>query len=161
MRSHSSKGATQGAKRNAKSRSSRPEAAGPTQRQLRAGELVRHALAEIMREEPFHDPVLQATSVTVTEVRLSPDMRHATVFVEPLGGANVDEVIPALNRTSRYIRGVLGKSIEMKFTPDLRFVHDQSFDAAEAMNRLFDNPIVQADLQAEDDDDSDDDGAGA
>jgi ribosome-binding factor A len=137
----------------------RPEAAGPTQRQLKAGELVRHALAEILREEPLHDPALLNASITVTEVRVSPDMRHATVFVEPLGGRNAAEIVDGLNRVSKYIRGVLGRSIELKFTPDLRFVHDQSFDAALAMDRLFDNPVVQRDLAARDDDGADGDDA--
>ena len=97
------------------------------------------------------------TSVTVTEARVSPDLRHATVFVEPLGGRNAEDVVAALNRSSRYIRGVLGRSIEMRFTPDLRFVHDETFEASASMNRLFDNPIVQRDLQAPET--SDDDGA--
>jgi len=141
----------------AKARGGRPEAVGPTQRQLRAGELVRHALAEILREEPFHDPDLLNLSLTVTEVRVSPDMRHATVFVEPLGGLNAKEIVGALNRSSKYIRGVLGRSIELKFTPDLLFMHDQSFDAAQAMNRLFDNPVVQRDLSADAADEDGDD----
>ena len=127
-----------------------PEGAAPTQRQLKAGELVRHALAEILREEPLHDPVLLNASITVTEVRVSPDMRHATVFVEPLGGVNAAEIVEALNRVSKYVRGVLGRTIDLKFTPDLRFVHDQSFDAALAMNKLFDNPVVQKDLAEKD-----------
>jgi ribosome-binding factor A len=134
---------------------------GPTQRQLRAGELVRHALAEILREEPFHDPALQGCSITVTEAKVSPDLRHATVFVEPLGGENAAAVVAALNRSARYIRGVLGRSIDMKFTPDLHFVHDESFDAASAMNRLFDNPVVQRDLAHEDEDGDADEEGGA
>ena len=155
MPSHSHKG------RPGKGGRGRPEAAGPTQRQLKAGELVRHALAEILREEPLHDPALLNASITVTEARVSPDLRHATVFVEPLGGRNAEETVAALNRVSKYIRGVLGRSIDLKFTPDLRFVHDQSFDAALAMNKLFDNPIVQADLAASDADDEDDDAGAA
>ena len=149
MPSHSHKG------RPGKGGRGRPEAAGPTQRQLKAGELVRHALAEILREEPLHDPALLNASITVTEARVSPDLRHATVFVEPLGGRNASEIVEGLNRVSKYIRGVLGRTIELKFTPDLRFVHDQSFDAALAMNRLFDNPVVQRDLAAPDDDETD------
>ena len=149
MSSHSPKG------RPGKGGRGRPEAAGPTQRQLKAGELVRHALAEILREEPLHDPALLNASITVTEARVSPDLRHATVFVEPLGGRNASEIVEGLNRVSKYIRGVLGRTIELKFTPDLRFVHDQSFDAALAMNRLFDNPVVQRDLAAPDDDETD------
>ena len=84
---------------------------------------------------------------------MSPDFRHATVFVEPLGGENAAEVVAALNRVSKYLRGVLGRSVEMKFTPELRFIHDESFDAALSMNRLFDNPVVQRDLSAPSDDD--------
>ena len=154
MPSHSHRG---GRGRTDQDRSPKSDSLQRSQRQLRAGELVRHALAEILREEPFHDPVLVGTSVTVTEARVSPDLRHATVFVEPLGGRNADDVVAALNRSSRYIRGVLGRSIEMRFTPDLRFVHDETFEASASMNRLFDNPIVQRDLQAPET--SDDDGA--
>jgi len=126
----------------------RGEAPGRSQRQLKAGELVRHTLSQILREEPLRDPVLLNRSITVTEVRLSPDFRHATVFVEPLGGENASEVVAALNRVSKYLRGVLGRSVEMKFTPELRFFHDESFDAALSMNKLFANPVVQRDLSA-------------
>ena len=158
MRSHSPKGgrSSRGESRIGGRPTARSAPSGPSQRQLRAGELVRHALAEILREEPFHDPALANRSVTVTEVRLSPDMRHATVFVESLGGVAADEVVAALNRASKHVRGVLGRSIELKFTPDLRFVHDESFTAAEAMNRLFENPAVQQDLREDGDDDHED-----
>ena len=125
---------------------------GPSQRQLRAGELIRHALVEVLREEELH------VSVTVTEVRLSPDLKHATCFVEPLGAGvasaptagHVDEIVKALNAHAKFLRGVLGKHIDMKFTPDLRFRHDESFDAAGRMDRLFDDPRVRADLQRHD-----------
>lgn len=125
---------------------------GPSQRQLRAGELVRHALAEILREEDLADPALQGVSVTVTEARMSPDLRHATVFVEPLGGVHAEEVVAGLNRVARFLRGRLGHAIEMKFTPELRFLHDETFNAAAAMDRLFDDPRVKADIQHRDDD---------
>lgn len=134
----------------------RTDAPGRSQRQLKAGELVRHSLSQILREEPLRDPVLLNRSITVTEVRLSPDFRHATVFVEPLGGENAAEVVAALNRVSKYLRGVLGRSVEMKFTPELRFIHDESFDAALSMNRLFDNPVVQRDLSTPSDDEGED-----
>ena len=130
----------------------RPAAPGPSQRQLRAGERVRHALAELMREEEIADPALSGVSVTVTEARMSPDLRHAQVFVEPLGagvdGAKLDAtaVIDALNRASKFYRGRLGRAIELKFTPDLKFVHDASFDEASRINRLFDDPVVRRDL---------------
>lgn len=125
-------------------------AQGPTQRQLRAGELVRHAVADILGQGDLHDEALEGAVVTVTEVRMSPDLRHAVCFVEPLGGAHAGEVVEALNRHARYLRGRLGREIEMKFTPDLKFVHDQSFDEASRMDALFRRPEVQRDLQGED-----------
>jgi len=130
----------------------RKQAQGPSQRQLRAGELVRHALVEILREEELDDPSLHGVSVTVTEARMSPDLRHATVFVEPLGGGHAPEVVAGLNRVARFLRGRLGRAIDMKFTPELKFVHDETFDAAAAMDRLFDDPRVRADIRRRDDD---------
>jgi ribosome-binding factor A len=126
--------------------------AGPSQRQLRAGELVRHALVEILREEDIADPDLEGVSVTVSEVRMSPDLKHAICFVEPLGGEHAPEVIKALNRHSKFLRGRLGRQIEMKFTPALKFLHDESFDEATRMSRLFDDPRVRRDLEAPDED---------
>jgi ribosome-binding factor A len=125
----------------------RGQAQGPSQRQLRAGELVRHSLVEILREEDISDPALEGVSVTVTEVRMSPDLRHATVFVEPLGGTHAREVVDGLNRHAKFLRGRLGRQIDMKFTPDLKFLHDESFDEAARMNRLFDDPRVARDLK--------------
>lgn len=121
---------------------------GPSQRQLRAGELIRHALVEVLREAEIHDEAMQGVSVTVTEVRLSPDLRHATCFVEPLGGGQAAEVVKALNRHSKFLRGSLGRHIELKFTPDLRFIHDESFEEAARMERLFLDPKVQRDLHS-------------
>lgn len=136
---------------------------GPSQRQLRAGELIRHALVDVLREEEIHDPALAGVSVTVTEVRLSPDLKHATCFVEPLGAGvdaaptagHVDEIVKALNAHAKFLRGVLGRRIDMKFTPDLRFRHDESFDAAGYMDRLFSDPRVRADIERADDGDED------
>ena len=122
-------------------------AAGPSQRQLRAGELVRHALAEILREEEITDPAMEGVSVTVTEVRMSPDLRHATVFAEPLGGGAAGEVMKALNRHSKFLRGRLGHAIALKFTPDLKFLHDESFNSAAYMDRLFSDPKVAQDVR--------------
>jgi ribosome-binding factor A len=127
-------------------RSGRGQASGPTQRQLRAGELIRHALVEVLVEEEIADPALEGISVTVSEVRMSPDLRHATCFVVPLGGVHSPEVVDALNRHAKFLRGRLGRGIDMKFTPDLKFLHDESFDEAQRMNRLFDNPKVRQDL---------------
>ena len=122
---------------------------GPTQRQLRAGELVRHALVEILREEELADDDMRGVSVTVSEVRMSPDLRHAHCFVEPLGGVHADPVVKALNRHAKFLRGRLGRLIDMKFTPDLRFAHDESFAAAQHMDRLFNSEVVRRDLSAE------------
>lgn len=128
--------------------------AGPTQRQLRAGELIRHALVEVLREEEFQEPALQGVSVTVSEVRMSPDLKHAICFVEPLGagvtGQETAEIVKALNKVSKFLRGRLGRHIAMKFTPDLKFFHDDSFNNAARINSLFDNPRVQADLHPDD-----------
>mgnify|MGYP001809834986 CR=1 FL=1 len=134
---------------------------GPSQRQLRAGELIRHALVEVLREEEISDPAMAGVSVTVSEVRMSPDLKHALCFVEPLGagiegagvaGQGTDGVIAALNRASKFLRGRLGRHIDMKFTPDLKFIHDESFDSAAAMDRLFADPRVQADLHRDGED---------
>ena len=128
--------------------------AGPTQRQLRAGELIRHALVEVLREEESQEPALQGVSVTVSEVRMSPDLKHAICFVEPLGagvtGQETAEIVKALNKVSKFLRGRLGRHIAMKFTPDLKFFHDDSFNNAARINSLFDNPRVQADLHPDD-----------
>ena len=143
------------------SRKPNPKAGTVSQRQLRAGELIRHALVEVLREAEIHDPALKDVSVTVTEVRLSPDLKHATCFVEPLGAGvdsapvagHVDEIVKALNAHAKFLRGVLGRHIDMRFTPDLRFRHDESFAAAERLNRLLDDPRVQADVARPDADD--------
>jgi len=128
---------------------------GPSQRQLRAGELVRHALVEILREADFQDPALVGVSVTVTEVRMSPDLRHALCFIEPLGGEKSADVVAGLNRGAKFLRGRLGPAVTLKFTPDLKFVHDESFDEAARMSRLFDDPKVRQDLERHDDEDAD------
>ncbi|MCA6224542.1 MAG: 30S ribosome-binding factor RbfA [Phenylobacterium sp.] len=120
--------------------------AGPSQRQLRAGELIRHALVEILREEEIPDPDLTGVSITLTEVRMSPDLRHAHGFVEPLGGQEAGRVVTALNRHAKFLRGRLGRRIDMKFTPDLKFAHDESFTEAARMEALFRDPRVARDL---------------
>jgi len=121
---------------------------GPSQRQLRAGELVRHALVEILRTEGLADPDLVGVSVTVTEVRMSADLRHAVCFVEPLGGTQAAHVVAGLNRSNKFIRGRLGHAIDLKFTPELKFMHDESFDEVARIGRLFDDPKVRQDLGA-------------
>jgi ribosome-binding factor A len=130
--------------------------AGPTQRQLRAGELVRHALAEILREEQINDGALEGVSVTVTEVRMSPDLRHAICFTEPLGGVHVRAVIEGLNRAAKFLRGKLGRHVELKFTPDLRFVHDETFEEADRMARLIAEARHRDAVMHSEDEDEDD-----
>jgi ribosome-binding factor A len=134
--------------------------AGPTQRQLRAGELVRHALVEILREDDLADPALSGVSVTLSQVKISPDLKHAVCFVEPLGGEHAPEVVAGLNRATRRLRGRLGHMIELRFTPDLKFVHDETFDVATHMNRLLDDPRVRRDVMARRDEAGDEDSDG-
>ena len=120
----------------------------PSQRQLRAGELVRHALVEILLEGDLGDRALARVSVTISQVKISPDLKHAICFVEPLGGVNAPSVVAGLNRAAGLLRGKLGHAIEMKFTPSLKFVHDDSFDAAAHLGRLLDDPRVRRDIEA-------------
>ena len=130
---------------------------GPTQRQLRVGEMLRHALAQILNRADIHDPDLDGVSVTITQVKPSPDMRYATVYCAPLGGQNTDRIIAALNRHKGFMRGEMGHMISTKFTPDLRFVEDQSFAEAEKIENLLKSPLVQRDLVASEEDDETDD----
>jgi ribosome-binding factor A len=118
----------------------------PSQRQLRAGELVRHALVEIFQREGLREPALQGVSITVSEVRVSPDLKNATAYAAPLGGAHQDEVIDALNRVAPYLRGLLGKKIDMKFTPSLTFRSDETFNEAQKIDALLARPEVARDL---------------
>ncbi|MEM6665483.1 MAG: 30S ribosome-binding factor RbfA [Pseudomonadota bacterium] len=127
-----------------------PAGTPPSQRQLRAGELVRHALVDILAREDFRDADLQNVSVTIGEVRCSPDLKHATVFCAPLGNddpAARDAVTAALNRAAKFLRGRLGREIDMKFTPQLHFLSDDSYDAASQMDRLLDSETVRRDTQ--------------
>jgi ribosome-binding factor A len=124
----------------------------PSQRQLRAGELIRHALTDILREGNVRDPDLQNVLVTVGEVRCSPDLKHANVFVAPLGDdseAGRKRLADALNRASAYLRGQLGRQIDMRFTPELRFIADTSYDEGVAIDRLLSDPRVQRDLASD------------
>ena len=121
----------------------------PSQRQLKAGELIRRALAEIIAKEHLRDPDLAGVSVTISEVRSSPDLKHAVVYAAPLGGGDNEKTIAALNRCARFLRGRLGHYMEMKSTPALKFVADTSFDAATDMNKLFNSPEVKRDLTSE------------
>jgi ribosome-binding factor A len=133
-------------------------ASGPSQRLLRVGEVLRHALSEILSRGEVRDPDLEGISVTVTQVKPSADLRHAIVFCEPLGGKNADRVIDALNRHRGYVRGVLGHAVRLRFTPELRFAEDNSFAEAEKIETLLKSARVQRDLKTTRDSD---DGDGA
>jgi ribosome-binding factor A len=124
----------------------------PSQRQLRVGEQVRHALAEILARAEIHDPVIEGHVITVPEVRMSPDLKHATALVMPLGGQHESEVVAALNRLSRAFRGALAKRLrEMRSMPDIRFRLDDRFDAASHIDALLNDPRVRRDLEKNDD----------
>ena len=121
----------------------RPANAGPTQRQLRVGEMLRHALADVLRRGDLRDPDLAGVSVTITQVKPSGDMRYATIFCEPLGGKNAKAIVAALNRNKGYLRGEMGHLITLKFTPELRFLEDESFAEAQKIENLLKSPVVQ------------------
>jgi len=118
----------------------------PNIRLLRVNENIRHALADILRRGHINDPALKNVSVTVTEVRTSPDLRNATVFVMALGGENQPEVLKALNQAAPYIGSFLSKSVHMKYLPRLKFVTDETFDESSHINTLLHNPKVARDL---------------
>lgn len=124
----------------------------PSQRQLRVGEELRHVLAAALERGEVHDPVLSARAVTVTEVRVSPDLRNATVFVMPLGGGGEDEVLRALKRARPFLRHVVAQHVHLRYVPDLRFESDTSFDAAQRIERLLQRPEVRRDVETPDDD---------
>ena len=130
----------------------RDQASGGSQRQLRVGELIRHELADMLSRGDIHDPVIQAHMITVPEVRMSPDLRLATIYVMPLGGRDVEAVIAALDRNKRYVRGEIARRVNLKFAPEIRFRVDERFDEAERIEKLLRTPVVQRDLAGEKDD---------
>ena len=132
-------------------RSSSTAGQPPSQRQLRVGELIRHALAEILTHGEIHDPAFAGTVVTVPEVRMSPDLRVATVFVVPLGGKGGDALLEAFDRNRRFLRGEIARRIDLRDVPDLRFRLDTSFDEGERIDALLRSPKVQGDLDADED----------
>lgn len=122
----------------------------PSQRQLKAGEVIRRALADIINREDLRDPALQGVSVTIAEVRAAPDLKVATVYAAPLGpDADGPAVIAGLQRCGRFLRGRLGKELEMKSTPRLTFRLDTTFDTADDMAKLLARPEVVRDLSSE------------
>jgi len=130
----------------------------PSQRQLRVGEEIRHVLVRILGRGDLRDPVLSEANVTVTQVEVSPDLQNATAFVVPLGGGQGDEIAGALNRAAGYLRGQLGREIELRYTPRLVFEPDRSFDRADEVERLLRSPRVRRDLERDAPDQGDEDG---
>ncbi len=127
----------------------------PGQRQLRVGEELRHALAEVFARGGLRDPALKDASVTVTEVRISPDLRNATAFVTPLGGGDATALLAALARAAPYVRGQIGRMMRLRFTPAIAFELDTSFDRVSYIDALLRRPAVAADLDGEAGDDDD------
>ena len=115
----------------------RDQSSGPSQRQLRVGETLRHVLSEILMRQDFFDPDLANVSVTISEILVSPDLRNARVYTMPLGGINVDVILPALNRLAPVIQSLVAKKVHLRRTPRLRFFLDNSFENAAKMNQLF------------------------
>jgi ribosome-binding factor A len=131
----------------------RHKPSGPTQRMLRVGELVRHALAGVFSRDEIEDPALEAKVITVPEVRMTPDLKLANAYVMPLGGEGAAEVVDALNRHKRFIRGRIAPELDLKFAPDLKFFVDDTFEAYGRIDALLKSDRVQRDLHADDDDD--------
>ena len=126
--------------------------AGPSQRALRVGELVRHAVAEMLTRGDVHDPVLEGHLITIPEVRMTADLRLATIYVMPLGGRDVEAVLEALERNKRFLRGEIAHRVNLKFAPEIRFHADEQFDEAERIEKLLRTPAVQRDLKTKSDD---------
>jgi ribosome-binding factor A len=134
-----------------RSKQPRDSAPNASQRQLRVGELVRHAIAEMLTRGDVHDPVIEAHLITVPEVRMSPDLRLATIYVMPMGGRDANEVVAAFERHKKFLRAEIAHRINLKFAPDIRFRVDDRFAEAERIERLLRSPEVKRDLDHGDD----------
>lgn len=139
-------------------RTSKPhQGPGPSQRQLRVGEEIRHLLAGILMRGELRDPALASVSVTISEVRISPDLKNATAFAMPLGGAHpgapIDVVLAALNRSAPYLRSQVGKALQLRYAPNINFIEDRSFEEAHHIEELLKSEKVSRDLKHEDEDD--------
>ena len=119
---------------------------GPSQRQLRVGEMIRHALAEILMRSEIADPDFDGHDVTVTEVRASPDLRNATVYVLPFGTGDTEALVNALMRHQKFLRGELAKRVDLKYMPSISFEIDESFEQAERIDKILRSPEVRRDL---------------
>ena len=122
-------------------------AKGPSQRMLRVGELIRHKIAELLARGEIHDDVLASHVTTISEVRLSPDLKLATVYVMPLGGKDVAPVVEALSRNKKFIRAEVAHTLNLRYAPDLRFREDATFEEATRIDRLLDSPKVRRDVE--------------
>jgi ribosome-binding factor A len=133
------------------SRHSHSSGSAPSQRMLRVGELVRHAVAQMLSRGDINDPVLEKHVVTVSRVKMSPDLKLATIYVMPLGGKDEAEVLAALDRHKRYLRGEIAHEVNLKFAPEVRFRIDESFDAVSRIDAILASDRVKRDLEASDD----------
>ncbi|MEH6629560.1 MAG: 30S ribosome-binding factor RbfA [Halopseudomonas aestusnigri] len=133
---------------NSKNRSGTPR----TQRQLRVGEEIRHGMSQILNRTSFNDPHLEGVIITISEVRLSPDLRNATAFVVPLGGADLDSVTKSLNKASGLFRRELSHMLRLRSCPRINFEADKSFDEAAKINTILQSDNVQQDLRHDEDD---------
>lgn len=133
-----------------KRRPTKTEQHGPSQRQLRVAEEIRHILARLLMRGDLHDPALAGVSVTVSEVRISPDLKNATVFAMPLSGKDVDEVLKGLNRSAPYLRSQVAQEIQLRYAPALSFIKDKSFDEAHHIDELLRSERVKRDLKPSD-----------
>ena len=129
--------------------SHRDKSVGGSQRQLRVGELIRHELAGLLSRGEIYDPIIEAHMITVPEVRMSPDLRLATIYIMPLGGRDAKPVVEAFERNKRFVRGEIARRVNLKFAPEIRFRVDERFDEAERIEKLLRTPVVQRDLTGE------------
>ena len=142
------------AKRNAHNHSAGPRPA--SQRQLRVGEELRHALAQLLRPGELRDPALREANVTVTEVRLSPDLKNATAFVMPLAGSNAPEIMAGLKRSAGFLKGQVARTVELRQVPNIVFALDTAFDNAAHIAALLIRPEIARDLDPPEDDEAQD-----
>ena len=129
---------------------------GPSQRQLRVGELIRRTLSDVLNRAEIHDPDLNRMSITVGEVRCSPDLKVATAYVLPLGGQGADDALAALRRNAPELRHLVAKAMTLKYAPQLRFVLDETFDRMDDTRRLLNEARVRRDVESSDDPDDED-----
>ena len=127
----------------------KPTLTGPSQRQQRVAELVRHAIAEVLQRGDVQDPVLSSHVITVPEVRMSPDLKLATAYIMPLGGQDEKPVIAALERNKKVLRQEVARRVNLKFAPDLRFLRDETFDEADRIDALLRTDKVRRDLRSQ------------